>query len=469
MPVGNNMTHRLLLVDDDPDQLALLQALLPGYATDTTTSPNEAIEWVRLRGYSAVLTDLGMPELGGEALCRRLLEIAPDLPIIVVTGNGSVEGAVAAMRAGAFDFITKPVDKKLLDVAVARAVRHAGLQSEVKRLREQASERANIGSLIGDSVPMRRVQDLISRVGPSEASVLIWGETGTGKELVARAIHSVSNRKDGPFVAINCAAVPATLLESELFGHARGAFTDAKQQRPGLFQKASGGTLFLDEIGEMPLDMQAKLLRALQERTVRPVGADAEVPFDARIITATHRDLEAAVSDGKFRQDLYFRINVVRVDLPPLRERGGDILRLAHHFLAAMAERSGREILTIGPAVAERLLGYDWPGNVRELENCIERATALAQADAIAVEDLPDRVRLHEPDRFIVSANEPEELITLDELEKRYILRVLKLTDGNRSRAAIVLGLDRRTLYRKLSRYESERKSGEPISLEMPS
>jgi DNA-binding NtrC family response regulator len=455
------MSHRLLLVDDDPDQLALLQELLPGYAIDTTTSPNEAIEWVRLRGYSAVLTDLAMPELGGEELCRRLLEIVPDLPIIMVTGNGSVEGAVAVMRAGAFDFITKPVDKKLLDVAVARAVRHGGLQTEVKRLREQASVTATVGTLIGDSVPMRRVQDLIQRVATSEASVLIWGETGTGKELVARAIHATSARKDQPFVAINCAAVPATLLESELFGHSRGAFTDAKSQRPGLFTKASGGTLFLDEIGEMPLDMQAKLLRALQERTVRPVGSDTEVPFDARLITATHRDLESAVNEGRFRQDLYFRINVVRVDLPALRERGGDILRLAHHFLHQYAQRSGKEALTIGPNVAERLLGYDWPGNVRELENCIERATALAQSGAIAVEDLPDRVRVHEPDRFIVSANEAEELISLDELEKRYILRVLKLTEGNRSRAAIVLGLDRRTLYRKLSRYESERKRGD--------
>jgi two-component system response regulator HydG len=411
----------------------------------------------RTNGYDAVLTDLGMPEMNGEQLCARLLDSSNERPIIVVTGNGSLEGAVAAMRAGAFDFVTKPVDPKLLQAAVARAVKHSSLQNEVKRLRAQADEHAPAGQLIGESAPMRRVQDLIRRVGPSDASVLIWGETGTGKELVARAIHQCSSRRDGPFIAINCAAVPATLLESELFGHSRGAFTDAKQARSGLFQKATGGTLFLDEIGEMPLEKQAKLLRALQERTVRPVGSDTEVAFDARIITATHRDLEAAATDGRFRQDLYFRINVVRIDLPPLRDRGSDILRLAHHFLAANAERGGQPALQVGSSVAERLLGYDWPGNVRELENCMERATALAQSGSIAVDDLPDRIRLHQPDRFVVSASEPEELITIDELEKRYILRVLKLVDGNRSRAAVVLGLDRRTLYRKLDRYEAAR------------
>ena len=449
------MNQALLLVDDDDDHLELLKTMLPGYDVDATNSPTDAIERVRRRSYAAVLTDLGMPEMNGEQLCIRMLEASPDLPIIVVTGNGSLEGAVSAMRAGAFDFITKPVDSKLLSVSVARAVKHANLQSEVKRLREQTRDTSS--PLIGESAPMRRVADLISRVGPSEASVLIWGETGTGKELVARAIHNASNRKDGPFVAINCAAVPATLLESELFGHSRGAFTDAKQARSGLFVKASGGTLFLDEIGEMPLDMQAKLLRALQERTVRPVGADGEIPFDARIIAATHRDLDAEVGEGRFRQDLYFRINVVRVDLPPLRDRGSDILRLAQHFLQVTIQRNDRPQLKFGAAVAERLLGYTWPGNVRELENCIERAVALAQTDSIAVDDLPERIRVHQPDRFVVSANEPEELITIDELEKRYILRVLKLVDGNRSRAAVVLGLDRRTLYRKLERYESER------------
>lgn len=459
-------TPKLLLVDDDADHLTLLRSLLAGYNIDSTTSPSEAIEMARKERYSLVLSDLGMPEMSGEQLAKKLLEVSPDLPIIMVTGNGSVEGAVAAMRVGAFDFITKPVDAKLLSVAVDRAVNHDKLVHEVKQLREQSTSTIAKASMLGESAPMERVHDLINRVAPSEASVLICGATGTGKELAARAVHALSSRKNGPFVAINCAAVPATLLESELFGHSRGAFTDAKAQRSGLFVRATGGTLFLDEIGEMPLEMQAKLLRALQERTVKPVGSDNEVPFDARIVTATHRDLEAAVKEGRFRQDLYFRINVVRVDLPTLKDRGTDILRLANHFITKQAAKSQRTPLKINPAVAERLLGYDWPGNVRELENCMERVSALAQNDTIAVDDLPERVRDHSPERFVVAANEPEEVITLDELERRYILRVLKLTKGKRSRAARLLGLDRRTLYRKLERYGAEESSADGVAAE---
>jgi two-component system response regulator HydG len=274
--------------------------------------------------------------------------------------------------------------------------------------------------------------------------------------LVARAIHAASSRKDGPFVAIHCAAVPANLLESELFGHAKGAFTDAKNTRQGLFLEAQGGTLFLDEIGEMPLDMQAKLLRALQERTVRPIGSNNEVPFDARIIAATHRDLEADTADRRFRQDLYYRINVVRITVPPLRERGSDILKLASHFLEKFSRRSNRERITISPPVAERLLAYDWPGNVRELENCMERVTTLARYDQVMLDDLPEKVRAYRPDRFVLSADQTDEVVSLDELERRYIVRVIKLVDGNKSRAANLLGLDRRTLYRKLDRYRQE-------------
>jgi two-component system response regulator HydG len=282
---------------------------------------------------------------------------------------------------------------------------------------------------------------------------LIRGETGTGKELVARAIHAASPRRDGPFVAINCAAVPANLLESELFGHTKGAFTDAKGARAGLFVEASGGTLFLDEIGEMPLDMQAKLLRALQERTVRPVGGDKETPFDARILAATHRDLEADVSERRFRQDLYYRINVVCIDVPPLHERGTDILKLAVYFIDRLADRANRPRVSLSPQVAERLMSYDWPGNVRELENCMERVMALARFDQMTLEDLPERIRTYAPERFVLSADQADEVLKLDELERRYIFRVIKLVEGNKSRAAQLLGLDRRTLYRKLDRY----------------
>jgi two-component system response regulator HydG len=291
--------------------------------------------------------------------------------------------------------------------------------------------------------------------------VLIHGETGTGKELVAHALHAASPRKDGPFVALNCAAVPPNLLESELFGHARGAFTDARNARQGLFIEASGGTLFLDEIGEMPFDMQAKLLRALQERTVRPVGSNTELPFDARIVTATHRDLENDVRDQRFRQDLFYRINVVRIDVPPLRERGSDVLRLASFFLEKACERSAKGPLQLSPQVAERLLAYDWPGNVRELENCVERAVALARFDQLTLEDLPEKIRAYRADRFVMSANDANEIVSLDELERRYIVRVIKLLGGNKARAAQLLGLDRRTLYRKLERYEGGPKARE--------
>ncbi len=344
----------------------------------------------------------------------------------------------------------------MLGLALKRAIEHRRLTAEVKLLREASPERRLGESMIGESAPSKRVKDLIDRVGPAEVSVLVEGETGTGKELVARAVHRASSRKDGPFVAINCAAVPATLLESELFGHARGAFTDAKTSREGLFVQAHGGTLFLDEIGEMPLEMQAKLLRALQERVVRPVGANNEIAFDTRIIAATHRDLESEIAKRTFREDLYYRINVVKIPVPPLRERGNDILLLAAHCLRKSCERSNRGEIGLSPQVASMLISYEWPGNVRELENCIERAVALARFDQVSGEDLPEKIRVYQPKRFVLSADTESEVLSLDELERRYILRALKVLGGNRSRAATLLGLDRRTLYRRLEKYEAE-------------
>jgi two-component system response regulator HydG len=313
---------------------------------------------------------------------------------------------------------------------------------------------------------MRRVFALVSRVADSEAGVLIHGETGTGKELIARAIHENGRRKEGPFIAINCAAVPASLIESELFGHERGAFTDAKVQRTGLFVQANGGTLFLDEIGELPLEVQPKLLRALQERKVRPVGSNREIPFDARLIAATNRVLEDEVYEKRFREDLFYRINVVKIDVPPLRERGGDVLHLARHFLKIYAERHGKsDMEELSPAAAEKLIAYSWAGNVRELENCIDGAVALARNNRIELDDLPEKVRVFRPEKFVVTANQPEEIVTIDELERRYILRVLSLVGGNKSRAAQVLGFDRRTLYRKLERYQ-QNGSGASIPVE---
>ncbi len=297
---------------------------------------------------------------------------------------------------------------------------------------------------------MVEVYDLLERIADSETTVLITGESGTGKEVVARELHGRSRRKTGPFVAINCAAMPESLLESELFGHARGAFTDARQAREGLMLRASGGTLFLDEIGEMPLGIQPKVLRALQERTVRPVGESHELPFDARIVTATNRDLESAIEDKTFREDLYYRINVINISLPPLRARGGDVLLLAQHFLAHFADVSGKEVHGLSAAAAKQLMAYPFPGNVRELQNCIERAVALTRGEEIQVEDLPDRIRKHESRNVIVASDDPSDLVPLEEVERRYILRVLAAVEGNKSLAARILGLGRKTLYRRL-------------------
>jgi len=457
---GVLMTDRILVVDDDADQCLLLQSMLGrlGYTSDVTTSPIDAMKQASEVRYAAILTDLGMSEMSGLALCERLMAAAPEVPIVVVTGDSSTEAAIAAIRAGAYDFVTKPVDPKLLGLSVARATHRSRLLGELRRLRESAGMRPEgAGSLLGDSPNMRQVKDMIQRVAASDASVLIQGETGTGKELVARAIHKASARAKGPFVAINCASVPASLLESELFGHARGAFTDAKNARDGLFLEAQGGTLFLDEIGEMPLEMQSKLLRALQERTVRPVGSNTEVPFNARIFSATHRNLDKAVADNQFRQDLFYRINVVSIDVPPLRDRVGDVLQLAAHFLSTFCREAQRPMVSLSPQVAERLLSYSWPGNVRELENCMERVSALARFEQAMPGDLPDTVRAPLSDVEAASGL-LEEIVPMDELERRYILRVLKIADGNKSRASVLLGLDRRTLYRKLDLYHAAAK-----------
>jgi transcriptional regulator with PAS, ATPase and Fis domain len=310
--------------------------------------------------------------------------------------------------------------------------------------------------IVGDCDPIRQTLDLIRRVADSDATVLVLGESGTGKELVARALHDQSPRRDQPFVAVNCAAMPAPLLESELFGHVRGSFTDAKQSRRGLFVQAGNGTIFLDEVAEMPFDMQAKLLRSLQERMVRPVGSDEEVPFTGRVVTATNRDLEKEVRRKRFREDLYYRINVVAIPVPPLRTRGGDVLLLAQWFLRRSAGRNNKPVEGISAPAAELLLRYDWPGNVRELENCMERAVALCRLDQITVEDLPAKVQLHGQEQLVVGAESPRELITLDEMERRYIRHVLDTLRGNKTRAARTLGIDRRSLYRRLEAYEND-------------
>ncbi len=456
------MSGKVLVLDDDPDACGLMDAALSGrgYVVRAETRAREALEAVSAEDFDAVLTDLQLDEMDGLVVCERIVGMRPDLPVIVVTGHASLEAAISAIRVGAHDFVTKPIDLELLGITVERAVSHHKLRAEVKRLRDEVDEARGFEKLLGQSATMKRVTDVITRVSQTDATVLVTGESGTGKELVARAIHERSNRREGPFVAINCAAVPATLLESELFGHARGAFTDAKATRKGLFLEADNGTLFLDEIGEMPLEMQVKLLRALQERTVRAVGGNTEMPFNARVIAATNRDLENEVHEKRFREDLYYRINVVTVHVPPLREREGDVPLLAQRFLERFAARHGKHVIGISAPAAAKLVAYHWPGNVRELENSIERAVALTQFDHINVEDLPERIRAHRPDTMVMMPETAEELVTVEELERRYLLHVLKVVHGNKSRAARILGYDRRTLYRKLERMESE---GQPV------
>jgi DNA-binding NtrC family response regulator len=442
---------KLLVVDDDPDSAELLRDGLArrGHDCDACTSSQDALDRLRHDDTDLVITDVQMDGMSGIELCKEIRLAHPDVMTIVVTGHGSLEIAIDAIRAGAYDFVLKPVSLDALAIAVTRALEYRALRGEVRRLRRRF-DAGPIEGIVGDSPAIRELTTLIQQVADNDATVLITGESGTGKELVARAIHAQSPRKDNPFVAVNCAAMPASLLESELFGHVRGAFTDAKRSRPGLILQAANGTLFLDEIGEMPLEMQAKLLRVLQERTVRPVGGDQEVPFEARLVTATNRDLEQEVEEKRFREDLFYRINVVHIAVPPLRARQGDVLALAQYFLRKIAERTGKSVEGLMPEAAQRLLDYDWPGNVRELENCMERAVALTRTSEISADSLPDKIRNHKSSRLVIDAADPSELITLSEMERRYVRRVLAACGGNKTQAARILGIDRRSLYRRL-------------------
>jgi DNA-binding NtrC family response regulator len=451
-----SVTARVLVIDDDIDTCDMLAAALAGehVETRTATSARAALELLAAEPFDLVLTDVSMPTMDGLELCARVAQVQPGVPVVVVTGRSDLDTAIGAMRAGAYDFLIKPVDFELLSLVVARALQHTRLRAEVKKLRAVVDAAMGPSDILGSSSVMRQVHEIVARILDSDVTVVVCGETGTGKELVARRIHTTSARGVGPFVSINCAAVPPSLLESELFGHVRGAFTDARTPRKGLFVEADRGTLFLDEIAEMPLEMQAKLLRALQERKVRPVGSNEEVSFDARIVAATNRDLDEEVYEKRFREDLYYRINVVRIDLPPLRERAGDVLELAQHFLGVHASRKGRPTLGLSVPAAEKLAAYRWPGNVRELQNCIERAVAFARFDEIAVDDLPEKIRDYKTERLATEATDSTEILTLDELERRYVKRVMKLLDGNKSRAAELLGIDRRTLYRRIERWE---------------
>jgi two-component system response regulator HydG len=445
---------RLLFVDDDAAMIAMVSRGLArhGFDVATATSGDAAFAYLAEHDVDAVITDLRMGGMSGIELAERVTANYAAVPVIVITAFGSMETAIAAIRAGAYDFVPKPVELDVLALAADRAVRHRTLTDEVVRLRQRVATGRG-GALIGESAAMREVFDLIDRVAETDASVLITGESGTGKELVAREIHRRSKRANARLVSVNCAAMPEALLESELFGHAKGAFTDAKTSRDGLFLGANGGSLFLDEIGEMPLALQPKLLRALQERKVRPVGSDAEVPFDVRLITATNRDLEAAIENRAFREDLYYRIHVVHLRLPPLRARGGDVLLLAQGFLADAATRFHKDVRGFSRAAAEKLVTYDWPGNVRELANAVEAAVALTRFSDLTVEDLPQKIRNYTA-QSVSFGGDPSDVVPLEEVERRYILHAVKVCGGNQSMAAQLLHIDRKTLHRRLKAYD---------------
>jgi len=449
---------RVLFVDDDPAMGAVMRDGLArmGFEVRTEADPRAALALVEREELDAVVTDLRMGALDGLSLCRALTERRPQLPVIVLTAFGSYESAVAAMRAGAHDFLDKPVDVERLALSLQRAVELRRLREEVRRLRDDAGRLRGYGEMCGESPAMLRVHDLLDRVRDSDVTVLVTGESGTGKELVARALHRLGRRAGGPFVAVNCAALSESLLESELFGHAKGAFTDARAARPGLLVEAHGGTLFLDEVGEMSLGMQVKLLRALQDRRVRPVGGSGEVPFDARVVAATHRDLRALIEAGSFREDLYFRLAVLEIEVPPLRARGGDVLLLAQRFVEEAAARTGKQVVGLSAEAAARLAAYPFPGNVRELANSMERAVAVTRHDRVGVEDLPERIAEAQTPGADPGADavSPAPLLApLEEVERRHVLRVLDAVQGRRADAAEILGIDRKTLYRKLERW----------------
>jgi len=445
----------LLLVDDDVAHRTMLKANLAadGYRILEADDGDQVVPILEREGADLVLLDLQMARLGGLETLRAMKQAGAFVPVVILTAFSSVDSAVAAMKEGAYDYITKPVDIEELRLLLDRALNLERLQEENLLLRERLHESFNFGSIIGKSAPMRELFATLALVSRSDATVLIQGESGTGKELVANVIHENSPRRGRPFVAVNCAALHENLLESELFGHEKGAFTGATGQHKGRFEQADGGTLFLDEIGDMSLVTQAKILRVLQEGTFERVGGSRTIATDVRTISASHRDLEKLVAEGLFRQDLFFRLNVVTVALPPLRERREDIPLLARHFLQALAQRNRKAIQGFHPSAMAQLVNYDWPGNVRELENVVERAVVLCLGEQVTPADLPPQLA----GRGEVAAS-VESLAaagaTLRDMEREMIRATLRETGGNRTRAAQILGIARQTLQNKMKEYD---------------
>jgi DNA-binding NtrC family response regulator len=450
------MKQRILIVDDEESTRSGLTTLLStwGYETETAADGQRGLERASVFRPSVVVADLVMPGLSGLDLLRALHEELPGAAVVILTGHASIDSAVTAVRDGAYDYLTKPVDPRRLRMVLAKAIEKTEVIREVTLLRRQLGDGPGMGPLLGTSAAMKEVYRLIELAAPTTAPVLISGETGTGKELVARTIHLHSPRGRQPFVAVNCAAIPDTLLESELFGHEKGAFTGALERRSGLFELADSGTIFLDEITEMSGALQAKYLRTLQDGTVRRLGGKAEFQVDVRVVAATNKDPLRAVKDGKFREDLYYRLNVLNIAMPPLRQRTEDIPGLSEAFISEFTGKYGRTVIGADRPAVKLLLEHGWPGNVRELRNVLERAVVAAEADLITTED----IRL---DATAAPQSAPDAVVlpigsTLDSAERQLLLRTLESTGNNKTRAAEILGITPKTLHNKLQRYATE-------------
>ena len=449
------VSGRILVVEDDREMARFLDQLLSeeGYDVDLAYDGLGALQKVGEHCFDLIVSDLMMPGMKGTELIRRLKDNESEVPVLVITAFGTIESAVDAMKAGALHYITKPFRTDEFLIHVQRALENHRLHDELDRLRTQVRGRYQFENLIGQSEHMQKVFDTVARVSDLPANILIVGESGTGKEMIARAIHAHGPRAQGPFVPLNCAAIPETLLESELFGYVRGAFTDARRDRQGLFQEAHGGVLFLDEISEIAPALQAKLLRVLEDKEVRPLGSSKTVKVDVQLVSATNRELEQLVQEGGFRKDLYYRLNVIRLELPPLRDRPEDIPLLVDHFLKKFAKTARRTVSGIDKGALAALVRYPWPGNVRELEHAVERAVLLGTGPTIGLEDLPSSCT--SADSASGPLNEAiAKAYTLRDLEREYIQRVLEDTNGNKTEAARILGVDRTTLYRKLDDYK---------------
>ena len=458
------MPTKILVVDDDPGHLATLKTIIQswGYSVLSAEDGSIAVEQVRSTAVDLILMDVRMAVMSGIEALRQIKSYNPAIPVIIMTAYSSVQSAVEALKAGAYDYLIKPLDFEVLKLTLERAREHAGLKVENKALKARLRDNLDGVDIIGSSPAMKAMMDMLAMVAPSEATVLITGESGTGKELIARSIHFNSNRKSGPLVVVNCAAIAETLLESELFGHEKGAFTGADRRRDGRFQQADGGTIFLDEIGETSAVMQAKLLRVIQERELQRVGGEATIKVDVRILAATNRDMEQEVKEGRFREDLFFRLNVVTLNVPPLRRRQDDIPLLAHHFMERFAAKNRKTVKGFVPLAMEMLLKYPWPGNVRELENALERAVILMAGDHITEKELPLNIVQHyERENGRIESRMPSDgpavpqagMRSLEEIEKEAIITTLTMTDGNKSETARRLGITRKTLHNKIKLY----------------